>query len=173
MQTVYDELLYSGSVTNQSDFADQLGKTKGYVSTLLKSNEPPPASVRESLNDIYGFSIQWLNSNGKEGAMFARDGVNKRKSENQTVTKEFGMDLDADNIHTSPENPDPSEQTGENFSHTTNDQTMTFERVLGIAEKLAIATERDSLTRKSLAATLERMMNMVEESRMEVKKTDV
>jgi len=75
LQQVYDELLYKGLVSSQSDFADKIGKTKGYVSKLLKSGDPVPPAVREPLNEKFSVSIQWLASNGKNGEIFDNERI--------------------------------------------------------------------------------------------------
>lgn len=61
---VYNELKYLKKVKNQTDFADQLGLGKSYVSTLISSVKPPVREVCEKLQTKFGISATWLATNG-------------------------------------------------------------------------------------------------------------
>lgn len=69
LQSIFDKLLFEKKVTTQFDFADKLGYTEGYMSAALKK-EGVPQKMQKKLNEVFGVSLQYLASNGEEGAMF-------------------------------------------------------------------------------------------------------
>jgi plasmid maintenance system antidote protein VapI len=64
---IYNELKYLKKVKNQTDFAQQLGLGKSYVSTLIASSKPPIREICEKLQSKFGISAVWLATNGNSG----------------------------------------------------------------------------------------------------------
>lgn len=71
MQRLYDELLYRKSIESQSDFADKLGKTKGYISQLINGKEPLPEVMKEKIHEVFGISMSYLETGA--GDMFVEE----------------------------------------------------------------------------------------------------
>lgn len=70
LERIYNELVYKGAVKTQTEFAEKIGKTKGYVSSLMSSVSPIPKKIKQSLIDSFGINKLFLDSNGLTGSMF-------------------------------------------------------------------------------------------------------
>jgi transcriptional regulator with XRE-family HTH domain len=62
---IYRELRYRKKVRNQTDFGDKLGYNKGYISTILKSAQPPSAELCNKLEKVFGVSRKWILADGE------------------------------------------------------------------------------------------------------------
>lgn len=67
LSKVYNELFYLKKVKSQTDFGNRLGYNKGYVSTLLKSTQPPNAELAKRLHSTFGVSREWLENGDSSG----------------------------------------------------------------------------------------------------------
>ncbi len=106
LQIIFDELSYLNKVDTQYEFGEKLGyKSEGYISTLLKSNNPIPYKMQKKLNEVFGISMEWMQSEGREGDIFT----------NKT--------------HGSPQSSEFPQNQGIHLSPTKIDQTMINELI--------------------------------------------
>jgi len=156
LQAVYDDLLHEGKVKSKTDLGLKLELSRGRISQVIASNDPLPKTMQEKLNKLYGYSLEWLASNGKQGTMFARNGAHERKHETNSET-----------IKNDKLNINPQLQFGTDFdvSKSSPSTQTDMDRILRIAERLSIAIEEDAFTKRELAKTLTYFREMAEENR--------
>jgi hypothetical protein len=70
MQRIFDFLWESRKISNQADFSRKLGYNSGYINKLLKTDSELPHKVQKRMNEVFGISKVFLESNGKDGTMF-------------------------------------------------------------------------------------------------------
>lgn len=156
LQKIYDELLHKKKISNSKDMADRLKFGESYISRLRKSNETLPKNVTNKIIRVFGVSAEWLASGGKEGDMFSDMAYTEQ------VTGNRNSHLQNKNDKKNPLTNKKELENDISLHELKLTQNMTIERVLGIAEKLATATERDSVTKESLAHTITRLMDHLE-----------
>lgn len=105
LQAIYDDLLHEGKVKSKTDLGEKLGLSRSRISQIIGSFDTLPKTMQEKLNKLYGYSLEWLASNGKQGKMFARDGAHSRdaetdkpkdKGDNKNISEgvQFGTNID-------------------------------------------------------------------------------
>lgn len=85
LQKILSELLYLKKVKNQSAFCDLLKYDKGYISNMLKSADTIPPKLQSKLHNVFGVSMLWLATNGKEGSMFETDTTPKPSTPKEVI----------------------------------------------------------------------------------------
>lgn len=68
LQQIFDKLLFDNLVESQVDFAKKISYTEGYVSEALDKQTISP-KMQKRLNELFGISKEWMQSEGKEGDM--------------------------------------------------------------------------------------------------------
>ena len=73
LKSIFNTLVLKNKVDSQSDFCKKIGyKSEGYISALLDV-EDIPHKMQKKLHEVFGISMQYMASNGKEGSMFPAD----------------------------------------------------------------------------------------------------
>ena len=86
LKEIFDELVYSGKVKSQSEFARVLGDyTRGYMSGALKA-EDIPFKMQEKLNEVFGVSFEFMRNGTKP--MF--EAAEKSAGDNIRLKKAIG-----------------------------------------------------------------------------------
>lgn len=72
LELIFEYLWKNKIVKNQSDFSAKIGYNRGYIHNQLKEAEIPH-KMQKKLHEVFGISMQYMASNGKEGSMFPAD----------------------------------------------------------------------------------------------------
>lgn len=84
LKQIFDELFIKQRVKNQFEFGNKLEYTDGYISAAMKKETIPP-KLQSKLHEVFGVSMLWLATNGKEGSMFDNDTTPKLSSAKEVI----------------------------------------------------------------------------------------